>query len=286
MTSSSSPSGSHGPPQPCDRPAAGRDSLVLRLATAIIGVPILFALVWLGELWALALAIAAVALGLAEFYSLVNIKALWARLLGIALGVTLVAGAGFQAQIWAPPILFIGLMLVFVSYRFLPAQRRSWPLFAGGPFYLGAALAYAVLLRGIEDGALWLSLALAATFVVDTSAYFAGKAFGKHRMAPGISPGKTWEGASAGLLGGILAFLVIASLLSLGLAAWKAALLGIAVGLGAQAGDLLESALKRANSAKQSGRLVPGHGGVLDRLDSIVLNLALVYYGATWVTTW
>ena len=279
MTSSS-------PPEPCDRPTAGKDTLVLRLATAIIGLPILFALVWLGELWTLALAIAAVALGLAEFYSLVSIKPLWARLLGIAIGIALVAGTGFQAQIWAPPILFIGLALLFVSYRFLPAHRRFWPMVAGGPFYLGAALAYGVLLRGIEDGALWLSLAIAATFAVDTSAYFVGKALGKHRMAPGISPGKTWEGAGAGLFGGILAFIVLASLLSLSLAVWKAALLGIAVGLGAQVGDLLESALKRANSAKQSGRLLPGHGGFLDRLDSVVLNLALVYYGATWVVTW
>ena len=286
MSSPASPSGSQDPGGSCDRPAAGRETLVLRLATAIVGVPILFALVWLGELWTLALALAAVALGLAEFYSLVNIKALWARLLGIALGIALVAAAGFRAQIWAPPILFSGLVLIFVSYRFLPPQRRFWPLVAGGPLYLGAALAYAVLLRGLEDGALWLSLAIAATFMVDTSAYFVGKALGKHRMAPGISPGKTWEGAVAGLFGGIFGFIVISSLLSLDLAAWKAVLLGIAVGLGAQVGDLLESALKRANRAKQSGRLVPGHGGVLDRLDSIVLNLALVYYGATWVATW
>ena len=283
MASSASPSGSS---EPCHRPTAGKDTLVLRLVTAIIGVPILFALVWLGELWTLAIAIAAVVLGLAEFYSLVSIKALWARLLGIALGVALVSGAGFQAHIWAPLILFSGLALVFASYRFLPPQRRLWSLLAGGPFYLGAALAYAVLLRGIEDGVLWLSLAIAVTFVVDTSAYFVGKALGKHRMAPGISPGKTWEGAVAGLLGGILGFIVLASLLSLPLAVWKAALLGITVGLGAQIGDLLESALKRANSAKQSGRLLPGHGGVLDRLDSVVLNLALVYYGATWVATW
>lgn len=283
MASSASPSGSS---EPCHRPTAGKDTLVLRLVTAIIGVPILFGLVWLGELWTLALAIAAVALGLAEFYGLVSIKPLWARLLGIGLGVALVAGAGFQAQIWAPLILLSGLALVFVSYRFLPAHRRLWPLVAGGPFYLGAALAYAVLLRGNEDGALWLSLALAATFTVDTSAYFVGKAFGKHRMAPSISPGKTWEGAVAGLLGGILGFIVLSPLFSLSLAIWKAALMGMAVGLGAQAGDLLESALKRATSAKQSGRLVPGHGGILDRLDSVVLNLALVYYGATWVATW
>ncbi len=266
--------------------SARGETLALRLATAIIGVPILFALVWLGELWTLALAIAAVALGLAEFYSLVSIKSLWVRLLGIALGVVLVTGAGFQAQIWAPPVLLSGLLLVFASYRFLPAQHRFWLLATGGSFYLGAALAYGVLLRRIEDGALWLSLALAAAFVVDTSAYFAGKVLGRHRMAPGISPGKTWEGAAAGLLGGVLALLVLTSLLSLSLAAWKAALLGIAVGLAAQAGDLLESALKRANNAKQSGRLMPGHGGILDRLDSVVLNLALVYYGATWVATW
>ena len=256
------------------------------MATAIVGVPILFALVWLGELWTLAIAIAAVALGLAEFYSLVSIKSLWARLLGIAIGIALVTGTGFHAQIWAPSILFSGLVLLFASYRFLPAHRRLWPLFVGGPFYLGAALSYGILLRGLEDGALWLSLALAGTFAVDTSAYLVGKAFGKHRMAPGISPGKTWEGAIAGLFGGILAFIVLASLPSLSLEVWKAALLGIVVGLGAQAGDLLESALKRANSAKQSGRLLPGHGGVLDRLDSVVLNLALVYYGATWVVTW
>ena len=266
--------------------SARGETLALRLATAIIGVPILFALVWLGELWTLVIAIAAVALGLAEFYSLVSIKSLWVRMLGIALGVALVTGAGFQAQIWAPPVLLSGLLLVFVSHRFLPAQRRFWLLVTGGSFYLGAALAYGVLLRGIEDGAIWLSLALAAAFAVDSSAYFAGKAFGRHRMAPRISPGKTWEGAAAGLLGGILALLVLTSLFSLSLAAWKAALLGIAVALAAQAGDLLESALKRANNAKQSGRLMPGHGGVLDRLDSVVLNLALVYYGATWVTTW
>ena len=286
MTSSASPSDSRDPGGSRDRLATGRDGLALRLATATIGIPILFALVWLGELWILALAIAAVTLGLAEFYRLVGIESLWARLLGIALGAALVTGAGFQAHIWAPPVLLSGLVLVFVSYRFLPAQRRFWPLLAGGPFYLGAALAYGVLLRGIEDGVLWLSLALATAFVVDTSAYLAGKALGKHRMAPRISPGKTWEGAAAGLLGGVLAFLVLASLLSLSLATWKAVLLGIAVGLAAQAGDLLESALKRANNAKQSGRLMPGHGGVLDRLDSVVLNLVLVYYGAIWVAIW
>lgn len=286
MTSSASPSGSPEPCEPCHRPAAGRETLVLRLATAIIGVPILFALVWLGEIWSLALAIVVVFLGLRELYDLVGIKSLWERLLGIVLGVSLVAGAGLQAQIWAPLILFSGLVLVFVSYRFLPAHHRLWPLIVGGSFYLGAALAYGVLLRGIDDGVLWLSLALAATFMVDTFAYFVGKALGKHRLAPSISPGKTWEGGVAGLFGGILAFIVLASLLSLSLSVWKAALLGIAVGLGAQVGDLLESALKRANSAKQSGRLLPGHGGILDRLDSVVLNLALVYYGATWVATW
>ena len=286
MTSSAGQSGSHHPPEPRHSPAAGRDAPAARVATAIISVPILFAMVWLGELWILALAIAAVALGLSEFYRLVGIKSLWARLPGIALGVALVTGAGFQGQLWATPLLLGGLLLVFASYRFLPSHRRFWPLLAGGPFYLGAALAYGVLLRGLEDGAIWLSLALAAAFTVDTSAYFAGKAFGRHRMAPAISPGKTWEGSAAGLLGGVIAFLVLASLLSLSLAVWKAALLGLAVGFAAQAGDLLESALKRANNAKQSGRLMPGHGGVLDRLDSVVLVLALVYYGATWVATW
>ena len=102
-------------------------------------------------------------------------------------------------------------------------------------------------------------------------------------MAPRISPGKTWEGAAVGLLAGVAVALLLDALFGLPLALWEAAILGTGASLAAQGGDLVESALKRYVGAKDTGRLIPGHGGVLDRLDSVVLSLVLVYYGAQWV---
>jgi phosphatidate cytidylyltransferase len=126
-------------------------------------------------------------------------------------------------------------------------------------------------------------LALFTVFGTDTAAFFVGKAFGRHRMAPRISPGKTWEGAAAGLLAGVAVALLLDALFGLPLALWAAALVGAGVGMVAHGGDLVESALKRYVGAKDTGRLIPGHGGILDRLDSVVLSLVLVYYGARWV---
>ena len=146
-------------------------------------------------------------------------------------------------------------------------------------------MAYAILLRELDSGASWVMLAILSTFSVDTSAYFTGRAIGRHSMAPRISPGKTWEGAAAGMVGGVVAAFSLMKLFSLPLEPKEAAMLGMGIGVVSQGGDLLESALKRAAKAKEAGTLIPGHGGLLDRLDSIVFTLVLVYHGATWGAT-
>ena len=136
--------------------------------------------------------------------------------------------------------------------------------------------------ESLDDGFLWVLLLLGTVFAADTAAYFVGRLLGRSRMAPRISPGKTWEGTAAGLAAAAAACATLAAVLDLPIALPFAAALGVALGVVAILGDLVESALKRACGVKDSGALVPGHGGVLDRLDSIVFNLPLMYHFIAW----
>ena len=144
--------------------------------------------------------------------------------------------------------------------------------------YPGALLAHAPLLRGGEQGLDWVVFLLVVTFSSDTGAFFVGKMLGKRPLAPAISPNKTWEGAIGGFAAAILAAFIATWALDIDADPPLIAILGALMGVVGQAGDLFESKLKRLADVKESGRLLPGHGGVLDRLDSIVFNLALVYY--------
>ena len=214
---------------------------------------------------------------------------------GISLGI-LIGGA------------FGGLLWLIAFYR-----GGNWPVAAAylvvGPLYLGWLLAHVLLLvqvgdnypggdlgnylgnylggdlsrgDGYELGRNWLLLALLTTFATDTGAYLVGRAIGQHPMAPSISPNKTWEGAIGGFVGAIAATLLMGQFFNLGLdpAAWnwQLPLIGATVGIAAQAGDLLESRLKRLAQVKEAGNLMPGHGGLLDRLDSLLLTIPVVYY--------
>ena len=223
--------------------ANGKNSFAWRLASAVIGLPLLLLIIWLGAWWLNTLVAIATALAVLEYYRLLRNTGL--RLLRIP-----------------------GLILA-----------------VAGPLYLGVTLRYAILLRQLDDGAQWLVLALFTTFATDSGAYLVGRAIGRHPLVPRISPGKTWEGGAAGLVAGTGASPLLTGLFGLPLALWEATLMGFGVGIVAQLGDLLESALKRYTGAKEAGSLIPGHGGLLDRLDSVVLNLVLVYYVAIWVAT-
>lgn len=155
--------------------------------------------------------------------------------------------------------------------------------------YFGGLLAFAAPLSAHSvDGRLWLAFALLVTFAVDTAAYATGRAIGRRRLAPSISPAKTWEGAAGGLLAGAGAGAALAAIFAtladagFSLRPAAGAAVGVVLAVAAIAGDLAESWLKRRAGVKDAGGLIPGHGGFLDRLDSLAPNLAIVYYVQIW----
>ena len=188
-------------------------------------------------------------------------------------GVTLAAfWAGVAAGV-------IGLAVVFVRHR---TGLKASVALSVAALYFGAALAHAAPLSAIAAGRDWVLLAVLTTFAVDSGAYFAGSVFGLHRLAPSISPRKSWEGVAGGLVAGVGAVIGLNAMLGLDLALWAAAVLGLGLTVSGVTGDLYESWLKRRAGVKDSGALVPGHGGILDRIDSLAPNIAVVYWAAQW----
>jgi phosphatidate cytidylyltransferase len=149
--------------------------------------------------------------------------------------------------------------------------------------YCGLLLASLVALRIRADPA-WVILAFVITFVNDTAAYFAGHAFGRHPLYERISPKKTWEGFAGGLAGSVAGALAVWALLRPGaLTAGGAVLVGLGAGVLGPLGDLSESMVKRAAGVKDSGRIIPGHGGLLDRIDALLFVGPWVYACAAWL---
>ncbi|HEY2546408.1 MAG TPA: phosphatidate cytidylyltransferase [Candidatus Acidoferrum sp.] len=162
----------------------------------------------------------------------------------------------------------------------LPAAGIS----SSGLLLVALPLTYTVRLHGIApEGPMLLLFALVITWVGDTSAYFAGRAFGKRPLAPVLSPKKSWEGTVASILGALL----VAVVFSIWLVVPLPHLLAMAAvgNIAGQAGDLLESAYKRSAGVKDSGSLLPGHGGVLDRIDALILAIPVVWYYWIWIYT-
>jgi len=254
-----------------------------RLVTAVLGIPALLMIVIAGPSWVLVLALAATLLGLMEFFRLANVQRFWVhKAPSLALG-GLIILLGWNNQTFVITTLAVATPLaLLLSYRLLQPSILPWLLALIGPMYLGATLAHGPLLRRFDDGTSWLLLPILATFAVDTSAYFAGTLIGRHKIAPQLSPGKTWEGTAAGIAGGIVATTILIPALGLQVPFLASALLGATIGVVAILGDLLESGIKRMANMKDAGSIIPGHGGLLDRLDSIMFNLVVVYHFASW----
>ena len=170
--------------------------------------------------------------------------------------------------------------LAFADSLFFEEKLENAPRRIGmavlGVVYPGLLLSALVPLRGLDRGEWWIILALTVTWLNDTGAYFAGRAFGRRKLYPRISPSKTWEGAIGGAAGSILGALIVQQFWLPRLPAWGAALVGVGAAVLGPIGDLSESMLKRAFGAKDSGRLLPGHGGILDRIDALLFNAPFV----------
>ena len=184
---------------------------------------------------------------------------------------------GFLSTRW---VLAAVLIIAFADSLFFEEKLENAPRRIGmavlGVVYPGLLLSALVPLRGLDRGEWWIILALTVTWLNDTGAYFAGRAFGRRKLYPRVSPSKTWEGAIGGAAGSILGALIVQQLWLPRLPAWGAALVGVGAAVLGPIGDLAESMLKRAFGAKDSGRLLPGHGGILDRIDALLFNAPFV----------
>jgi phosphatidate cytidylyltransferase len=268
-----------------------------RVITAAVGVPLIILAVWFGDPW-IAIFIAGAALaGTYEFYRMASFDRREPLLyLGLLWTLALVLSTHYRSSGLLPFVITAAILVSLICLLFRPSRHNGlhqWAWTIVGALYVGWMLSYWLNLRGLEDGRNWVYLAMLTTFANDTSAYFIGRARGRHKLAPAISPAKTREGAIGGLVGAVTGAVVIAMVLKLISAElgapfafryWQIIVLGFLVGLFAQIGDLVESLLKRQMGVKESGNLLPGHGGVLDRFDSLIFVGAVVYYYVIWVT--
>lgn len=262
---------------------SSRSNLRLRLTTAAIGLPLVIVLIWIGG-WPFAIATAVVALlASAEFvhgwlFPTMPILAVVPQASTFAASGMMVAGTHVDKRFI---LVGVGLAVILAVFGYsrtnMFGPRKPYRVLAWCLLYIGLLLSTAVLLRDATDGRSWMFLGILAAFAVDTGAYTVGKLIGKHKMAPAISPGKTWEGAIGGFVAGAAAVLVLNAWFDTGVSALTVLPLAIALPIAGQLGDLFESWMKRRMGIKDASGLLPGHGGFLDRLDSLLFVLPVVY---------
>jgi phosphatidate cytidylyltransferase len=261
-------------------------SVGLRVLTALVGIPVVVAVIWLGGWWAFAVAALVAVLGIYELHTMMLHEGYHPVILvSLALSLLFLVAAMLPQQRLL--LLEIGLSLaLLVSFPALFFRKKlegamvDWSLTMAIPVYLGWPISFLLVLRGyqmgVSTGLWWLLTLFAGVWGFDTGAFFAGHFFGRHKLAPRISPGKTWEGVFGGLIFSLLAALVF-TMLPLGVPWYLAVLLGLLLGVAGTLGDLAESLIKRQTHVKDSGQFFPGHGGILDRIDSLLFAALVVY---------
>lgn len=264
-------------------------NLVKRTATAIVLLGAVFVVIQYAPDWVLFLfGLAFILAALVEFYNLADRKGLRPhRALGI--GMALLVGLTFYFRsIPLEAVLFGGLLVSAVyfvasvdSAEKLASFPASFAITALGMLYISFPLSFLYRIH-VETGPFYLYFLFAVIFLGDTGAFFIGKRFGRHKMTPIASPNKTWEGSAGGFLfavaGAVLARAVLLPAIPLG----KAVLTAVVIHAAAQVSDPLESLFKRAVGVKDSSNVLPGHGGFLDRIDSLILAGPLFYFIVTY----
>ena len=246
-----------------------------RFLTSLILVPsAAYVMVW-GPQWLFL--IVASTLAFACFHEYRGLARGFGLNVNVAAGYAIGAGLLLAPSEYTPLLLLIGLLAMTVA-AFAEDLKQSLP--QAGALLLGLAYVFAAWRAGIELRAMhayWMLFAITINWAGDTMAFFVGRAIGKHKLAPRISPGKSWEGAIASLTASCLYGIAMLHYLMPTLSMPYALLLAMAANIAGQLGDLAESALKRGAGVKDSGTFIPGHGGWLDRLDSSLFSMPLVY---------
>ncbi len=253
-----------------------------RIVVAVAALPLVLGAVYLGHAWLLILALLVAAVSQHEFYRLARpLRPL--AIAGYAATAAALVGASQGGVQWMVAGFLLTLPLAFLLKGV--SETKQATAVSVGSTVLGAAwiafgLGYVLLLREIPTyGRLIAFTVLLADFANNTLAYFAGRMIGRHRLAPTISPGKTWEGFFFGVAGAV--FVTWISLYDKRhefLSMWQALVLGLAIALAGALGDLFESSLKRDVQVKDTGRLLGGHGGMLDRIDSLLFASVAAFY--------
>ena len=247
---------------------------VSRLLVTIVGVPVVLWLVWLGGWWLFGLALFATLVALHELYVMARgLRPL--VLAGYAGALATLLGAHLGGTPWMLGGFVLTLLLAFLLYGIAETRQTATVTVSStvlGTAWIALGIGHVLLLRSIpEHGRLIVFTVLLAVFADDTAAYLVGRVIGRHKLAPALSPGKTWEGFLAGTAAAVaVAFFALYEDRGSYLPIWQALLLGAVVALAGALGDLFESALKREVGIKDTGRLLGGHGGVLDRIDSLL----------------
>jgi len=259
--------------------------LKTRIISAVIGIPLFLGILYLGgRYWQLLFVLMAIA-ALKEYLTMcrnINIKPITvpAYCLMLVLLLRMELGEYLPLMVISAVLLMVAIIVTrFSAYNY---QDAVFSFF--GAFYIGFLLSYAMALNIVEDAFVLVVLALCLTWASDIGGYMFGRLWGKNKLAPQLSPNKTWEGAIGGVILPALVGVIYIALVPTSISIGWAALLGAAMGITAEVGDLFVSAMKRYFMVKDTGNIIPGHGGVLDRFDSFILVIPVFFYCITYLT--
>lgn len=253
-----------------------------RIIAAAIAIPIVIFGVWAGGLIFM-IGVSAVALIAGwEFHQMMKAGGYHPALVIILGLILLLVLYSYRSDFSLPLIISFALLfsLVWQLFQHHTDPTANWALTLAGGLYIGWGMGHFVALRELGNGLAWVWLALLSTWGSDTLAYFVGRAIGQHKLWPRHSPKKTWEGLFGGIAGGIIGAAIVAAFSDLG---WTTALIiGAIIPVAGLFGDLSISMMKRHVGVKDSSNLFPGHGGFLDRIDSLLFVSVVTFYYAVW----
>jgi phosphatidate cytidylyltransferase len=249
-------------------------NLRLRLATAAVGLPLLIVLIGWGPPWMFSGVFLFLTAGaLHEFFAIAVPHSVAKQLIGTGIGFALaliIVTFGESTALQLLAAVFVILCTAGLWFRQRLVRWVPSLLLFTGVFYVGYLVPFVVLLFHRPDGRRWVAWLLIVIMAGDSAGYFTGRRFGEKKLAPGLSPGKTVEGAW-GYFAGVVVVGLLGGVMLSGAVSWfEIFLLSVMVGIMGQISDLFESWIKRVFAVKDSGNLLPGHGGLLDRLDSLI----------------